>query len=160
MTDHPAAILAYLRQCSAAPTEGAICKAVGLKLFRARPFIDALAAAGLAVIHPPSYRDTSKRVVTYSAVRPQRAGVMTGLHGVSLRHTPSRHLEAAGVAPQTSGAVVALTRADRARLEALAKYYEYREEWRSENYGPSDGAYLLPAPHAEDEDWHGEVGRI
>ena len=54
MTDYPAAILAYLRQCSAAQTEGAICKAVGLKLFRARPYIDTLAAAGLAVIHPPA----------------------------------------------------------------------------------------------------------
>jgi hypothetical protein len=147
MTDYPAAILSYLRQCTAAPTEGAICKAVGLKLFHARPFIDTLAAAGLAVIHPPSYRDTSKRVVTYSAVRPEVAGVMTGLHGVSLRHTASRHMEAAGVAPQTSGAVGALTRAERVKAEALAKHYEHREEWRSENYGPSDRSYLLPALH-------------
>jgi hypothetical protein len=146
MTDYPAAILSYLRQCAAPPTEGAICKAVGLKLFRARPFIDTLAAAGLAVIHPPSYRDTSKRVVTYSAVRPEVSGVMTGLHGVSLRHTPSRHLEAAGVAPQTSGAVGSLTRAERVKAEALAKHYEHRE-WRGENYGPSDRAYLLPALH-------------
>jgi len=147
MTDYPATILAYLRQCAAPPTEGAICKAVGLKLFRARPYIDTLAAAGLAVIHPPSYRDTSGHRVTYSAVRPQRDGVMTGLHGVSLRHTAAKHMEAAGVAPQTSGAVGALTKAERVKAEALAKHYEHREEWRSENYGPSDRAYLLPALH-------------
>jgi hypothetical protein len=147
MKDYPAAILAYLRQCTAPTTEGAICKAVGLKLFHARPYIDTLAAAGLAVIHTPSYRDTSGHRVTYSAVRPQVAGVMTGLHGVSLRHTPSRHLEAAGVAPQTSAAVRALTKAERAKAEALAKHYEHREEWRSENYGPSNRAYLLPALH-------------
>jgi hypothetical protein len=147
MKDFPAAILAYLRQCTAPTTEGAICKAVGLKLFRARPIIDTLAAAGLAVIHPPSYRDTSRHAVTYSVVRPQRAGVMTGLHGVSLRHTAARHMEAAGVAPQTSGAVGAITRTQRARAEALAKHCEHREEWRSENYGPSDRAYLLPALH-------------
>ena len=80
MTDYPAAILAYLRQCTTPTTEGAICKAVGLKLFRARPFIDTLAAAGLAVIHPPSYRDTSRHAVTYSAVRPQRAGEIGRAH--------------------------------------------------------------------------------
>jgi hypothetical protein len=147
MTDYPAAILAYLRQCTAAPTEGAICKAVGLKLGHARPIIDTLAAAGLAVIHPPSYRDTSRHVVTYSATRPQVAGVMTGLHGVSLPHTADRHMEAAGVAPQTSGAVGALTKAERVKAEELAKHYEHREEWRSENYGPSDRSYLLPALH-------------
>jgi len=152
MTDHPAAILAYLRQCSAAPTEGAICKAVGLKLFRARPFIDTLAAAGLAVIHPPSYRDTSKRVVTYSATRPQRAGVMTGLHGVSLPHTASRHMEAAGVAPQTSGAVVALTRAGVAYSAFAARRHAYREDCLS--------AIDDRSPHAVDADWHQVGSRI
>jgi hypothetical protein len=148
MNDYPATILAYLRQCSAAPTEGAICKAVGLKLFRARPFIDTLAAAGLAVIHPPSYRDTSKRVVTYSATRPQRAGVMTGLHGVSLRHTAARHMEAAGVAPQTSGAVGALTKAGAAYSAFAARRHAYREECLS--------AIDDRSPHAVDADWHGE----
>jgi len=152
MTDYPAAILAYLRQCSAAQTEGAICKAVGLKLFRARPYIDTLAAAGLAVIQPPSYRDTSKRVVTYSAVRPQRAGVMTGLHGVSLRHTPSRHLEAAGVAPQTSGAVGALTKAGAAYSAFAGRRHAYREDCLS--------AIDDRSPHAVDEDWHGAGSRI
>jgi hypothetical protein len=147
MKDYPSAILAYLRQCTAPTTEGAICKAVGLKLFHARPYIDTLAAAGLAVIHPPSYRDTCGHRVTYSAVRPQVAGVMTGLHGVSLPHTAARHIEAAGVAPQTSGAVGALTKAERVKAEALAKHYEHREEWRSENYAPSDRSYLLPALH-------------
>jgi hypothetical protein len=152
MKDYPAAILAYLRQCSAAPTEGAICKAVGLKLFRARPFLDTLAAAGLAVIHPPSYRDTSRHVVTYSAVRPQVDGVMTGLHGVSLRHTPSRHLEAAGVAPQTSGAVGALTKAGAAYSAFAARRHAYREDCLS--------AIDDRSPHAVDEDWHGGGGRI
>jgi len=152
MKDYPSAILAYLRQCSAAPTEGAICKAVGLKLFHARPYIDTLAAAGLAVIHPPSYRDTSKRVVTYSAVRPQVAGVMTGLHGVSLPHTPSRHLEAAGVAPQTSGAVGALTKAGAAYSAFAARRHAYREDCLS--------AIDDRSPHAVDEDWHGAGGRI
>jgi len=152
MTDYPAAILSYLRKCPTPPTEGAICKAVGLKLFHARPFIDTLAAAGLAVIHPPSYRDTSKRVVTYSAVRPQVSGVMTGLHGVSLRHTPSRHLEAAGVAPQTSGAVGALTKAGAAYSAFAARRHAYREECLS--------AIDDRSPHAVDADWHGAGSRI
>ena len=152
MKDYPSAILAYLRQCSAAPTEGAICKAVGLKLFHARPYIDTLAAAGLAVIHPPSYRDTSGHRVTYSAVRPQVAGVMTGLHGVSLRHTPSRHLEAAGVAPQTSGAVGALTKAGAAYSAFAARRHAYREDCLS--------AIDDRSPHAVDEDWHGAGSRI
>ena len=152
MKDYPAAILAYLRQCTAAPTEGAICKAVGLKIGHARPYIDTLAAAGLAVIHPPSYRDTSKRVVTYSAVRPQVAGVMTGLHGVSLRHTPSRHLEAAGVAPQTSGAVGALTKAGAAYSAFAARRHAYREDCL--------GAIDDRSPHAVDADWHGAESRI
>ena len=147
MKDYPAAILAYLRQCSAAPTEGAICKAVGLKLFHARPIIDTLAAAGLAVIHPPGYRDTSKRVVTYSAVRPQVAGVMIGMHGVSLRHTPSRHLEAAGVAPQTSGAVASLTRAGAAYSAFASRRHAYREDCLIAR----DDRSL----HALDADWHG-----
>ena len=152
MKDFPAAILAYLRQCSGAPTEGAICKAGGLKIGHARPIIDTLAAAGLAVIHPPSYRDTSKRVVTYSATRPQVAGVMVGLHGVSLRHTPSRHLEAAGVAPQTSGAVGALTKAGAAYSAFAARRHAYREDCLS--------AIDDRSPHAVDEDWHGAGGRI
>ena len=152
MTDYPAAILAYLRQCSAAQTEGAICKAVGLKLGHARPIIDTLAAAGLAVIHPPSYRDTSRHAVTYSATRPQRADVMTGLHGVSLRHTPSRHLEAAGVAPQTSGAVGALTKAGAAYSAFAARRHAYREGCLS--------AIDDRSPHAVDEDWHGAGSRI
>jgi hypothetical protein len=152
MTDYPAGILAYLRQCAAPPTEGAICKAVGLKLFRARPFIEALAAAGLAVIHPPSYRDTSRHAVTYSAVRPQRAGVMTGLHGVSLRHTAAKHMEAAGVAPQTSGAVGALTKAGAAYSALAARRHAYREDFL--------GAVDDRSPHAVDADWHGAGGRI
>ena len=152
MTDYSAAILAYLRQCSAAPTEGAICKAVGLKIGRARPIIDTLAAAGLAVIRPPSYRDTSRHVVTYSAVRPQVDGVMTGLHGVSLRHTPPRHLEAAGVAPQTSGAVGALTKAGAAYSAFAARRHAYREDCLS--------AIDDRSPHAVDADWHEMGGRI
>ena len=147
MTDYPAAILAYLRQCSAAPTEGAICKAVGLKLFHARPFIDTLAAAGLAVIHPPSYRDTCGHRVTYSAVRPRVAGVMTGLHGVSLRHTAAKHMEAAGVAPQTSGAVGALTKAGAAYSAFAARRHAYREDCLIAR----DDRSL----HALDADWHG-----
>jgi hypothetical protein len=152
MKDYPAAILAYLRQCTAAQTEGAICKAVGLKLFRARPIIDTLAAAGLAVIHPPSYRDTSRHAVTYSATRPQRADVMTGLHGVSLRHTAARHMEAAGVAPQTSGAVGALTKAGAAYSAFAARRHAYREDCLS--------AIDDRSPHAVDEDWHGAGSRI
>jgi hypothetical protein len=152
MKDYPAAILAYLRQCAVPPTEGAICKAVGIKLFHARPFIDTLAAAGLAVIHPPSYRDTSKRVVTYSATRPQVAGVMTGLHGVSLPHTAARHIEAAGVAPQTSGAAGALTKAGAAYSAFAARRHAYREDCLS--------AIDDRSPHAVDEDWHGAGSRI
>ena len=152
MKDSASAILSYLRQCAAPPTEGAICKAVGLKLFHARPFLDTLAAAGLAVIHPPSYRDTSKRVVTYSAVRPQVAGVMIGMHGVSLRHTPSRHLEAAGVAPQTSGAVASLTKAGAAYSAFAARRHAYREDFLS--------AIDDRSPHAVAEDWHGVESRI
>ena len=147
MKDFPAAILAYLRQCTAPTTEGAICKAVGLKIGHARPFIDTLAAAGLAVIHPPRYRDTSRHRVTYSAVRPQRAGVMTGLHGVSLRHTAARHMEAAGVAPQASGAAGALTRAGAAYSAFAARRHAYREDCLS--------AIDDRSPHAVDEDWHG-----
>ena len=152
MTDYPAAILSYLRKCPTPPTEGAICKAVGLKLFHARPFIDTLAAAGLAVIHPPSYRDTSKRVVTYSATRPQRAGVMTGLHGVSLRHTAAKHLEAVGVAPKASGAVGALTKAGAAYYALEARRHAYREDFL--------GAIDDRSPHGVDEDWHGVGSRI
>jgi hypothetical protein len=152
MKDFPAAILAYLRQCTAAQTEGAICKAVDLKLFRARPYIDTLAAAGLAVIHPPSYRDTSRHVVTYSATRPKVAGIMTGLHGVSLRHTAARHMEAAGVAPQTSGAVGALTKASAAYSAFAARRHAYREDFL--------GAIDDRSPHAVDEDWHGAGSRI
>ena len=152
MNDYPSAILAYLRQCAAPPTEGAICKAVGLKIGHARPIIDTLAAVGLAVIHPPSYRDTCGHRVTYSAVRPQRAGVMTGLHGVSLRHTPSRHLEAAGVAPQTSGAVGALTKAGAAYSAFAARRHAYREDCLS--------AIDDRSPHAVDADWHGAGSRI
>jgi len=152
MKDYASSILAYLRQCSAAQTEGAICKAVGIKLFRARPFIDTLAAAGLAVIHPPSYRDTSKRVVTYSAVRPQVAGVMTGLHGVSLRHTAAKHMEAAGVAPKTSGAVGALTKAGAAYSAFAARRHAHREDCLS--------AIDDRSPHAVDEDWHQVGSRI
>jgi hypothetical protein len=148
MKDYPAAILAYLRQCAAAQTEGAICKAVGLKIGHARPIIDTLAAAGLAVIHPPSYRDTSRHAVTYSAVRPQRAGVMTGLHGVSLRHTAAKHMEAAGVAPQTSGAVGGLTKAGAAYSAFAARRHAYREDFL--------GAIDDRSPHAVDADWHGE----
>jgi hypothetical protein len=148
MKDYPAAILAYLRQCAAPTTEGAICKAVGLKLGHARPIIDTLAAAGLAVIHPPSYRDTSRHAVTYSATRPQRAGVMTGLHGVSLRHTAAKHMEAAGVAPQTSGAVRALTKAGAAYSALAARRHAYREDFL--------GAVDDRSPHAVDADWHGE----
>ena len=151
MTDYPAAILAYLRQCAAPPTERAICKAVGLKLGHARPFIDALAAAGLAVIHPPSYRDTSRHAVTYSAVRPQVAGVMTGLHGVSLPLTAAKHIEAAGVAPQTSGAVGGLTKAGAAYSAFAARRHAYREDCLS--------AIDDRSPHAVDEDWHG-AGKI
>jgi len=152
MKDYPAAILAYLRQCTAAQTEGAICKAVGLKLGHARPIIDTLAAAGLAVIHPPSYRDTSRHAVTYSAVRPQVAGVMTGLHGVSLPHTASKHMEAAGVAPQTSGAVGGLTKAGAAYSAFAARRHAYREDCLS--------AIDDRSPHAVDEDWHGAGSRI
>jgi hypothetical protein len=152
MTDYPVAILAYLRQCTAPTTEGAICKAVGIKLGHARPFIDTLAAAGLAVIHPPSYRDTCGHRVTYSAVRPQVAGVMTGLHGVSLRHTAAKHMEAAGVAPQTSGAVGALTRAGAAYSALAARRHAYREDFL--------GAVDDRSPHAVDADWHGAGGRI
>jgi len=150
VTDYPAVVLAYLRLCTAAQTEGAICKAVGLKIGHARPFIDTLAAAGLAVIHPPSYRDTSKRVVTYSATRPQVAGVMVGLHGVSLRHTAARHMEAARVAPQTSGAVGALTKAGAAYSAFAARRHAYREDCLS--------AIDDRSPHAVDADWHG-VGK-
>jgi hypothetical protein len=148
MTDYPAAILAHLRQCPTPTTEGAICNAVGLKLGHARPIIDTLAAAGLAVIHPPSYRDTSRHAVTYSAVRPQRAGVMTGLHGVSLRHTAAKHMEAAGVAPQTSGAVGGLTKAGAAYSAFAARRHAYREDFL--------GAIDDRSPHAVDADWHGE----
>ena len=80
-----------------------------------------------------------------SATRPQRAGVMTGLHGVSLPHTAARHLEAVGVAPQTSGAVVAVTEAG----AAYARRHAYREDCLS--------AVVDRSPHAVDEDWH-EVG--
>jgi hypothetical protein len=152
MTDYPAAILAYLRQCTAAQTEGAICKAVGLKLFRARPYIDTLAAAGLVVIHPPSYRDTCGHRVTYSATRPQRAGVMTGLHGVSLPHTAAKHMEAAGVAPQTNAAVRALTKAGAAYSAFAARRHAYREDCLS--------AIDDRSPHAVDEDWHGAGNRV
>ena len=147
MKDYPAAILAYLRQCTAPTTEGAICKAVGLNLFHARPYIETLAAEGLAVIHPPSYRDTSRHAVTYSATRPQREGVMTGLHGVSLRHTAAKHMEAAGVAPQTSGAVGGLTKAGAAYSAFAARRHAYREDCLS--------AIDDRSPHAVDEDWHG-----
>ena len=152
MKDFPAAILAYLRQCAAPPTEGAICKAVGLKLFHARPYIETLAAEGLAVIHPPSYRDTSRHAVTYSAVRPQRAGVMTGLHGVSLPHTASKHMEAAGVAPQTSGAVGGLTKAGAAYSAFSARRHAYREDCLS--------AIDDRTPHAVDADRHEMGSRI
>jgi len=152
MKDSASAILAYLRQCSAAPTEGAICKAVGLKIGRARPIIDTLAAAGLAVIHPPSYRDTSRHAVTYSAARPQRAGVMTGLHGVSLPHTAARHIEAVGVAPQTSGAVGALTKAGAAYSAFAARRHSYREDFLS--------AIDDRSPHAVDADRHEMGSRI
>ena len=152
MTDYPATILTYLRQCAAPPTEGAICKAVGLRLGHARPIIDTLAAAGLAVIHPPSYRDTCGHRVTYSAARPQVAGVMTGLHGVSLPHTAARHLEAAGVAPQTSGAVGALTKAGAAYSAFAARRHAYREDCLS--------AIDDRSPHAVDADWHEMGGRI
>ena len=152
MKDFPAAILAYLRQCTAPTKEGAICKAVGLKLGHARPYIDTLAAAGLAVIHPPRYRDTSRHRVTYSAVRPQVAGVMTGLHGVSLRHTAAKHLEAVGVAPQASGAVRALTKAGAAYFALEARRHAYREDCL--------GAIDYRSPHAVDADWHGAESSI
>jgi hypothetical protein len=152
MKDFPAAVLAYLRLCTSAQTEGAICKAIGLKIGRARPFIDTLAAAGLAVIHPPSYRDTSKHAVTYSALRPQVSGVMTGLHGVSLPHTAARHIEAAGVAPQTSGAVGALTKAGAAYSAFAARRHAYREDCLS--------AIDDRSPHAVDADWHETGSRI
>ena len=87
-----------------------------------------------------------------SATRPQRAGVMTGLHGVSLPYTASEHLEAVGVAPKASGAVGALTKAGAEYSELQARRNAYREN------------FLVAvddwSPHAVDEDWHGVGSRI